>query len=445
MGDRLVIVGGDAGGMAAISQVRKRAPDKEIVALERGHWTSYSACGIPYLVSGEISDVDRLVARTPQQFRDRDRVDVRMQHEVTAIDLGARRVEVRDLTRDRTYLLPFDELLIGTGGRPLRPPLPGIDLPFVHGVQTLDDALHLVERAKAVACERVVVVGGGYIGLEIAEAFLQWGATVTVVEQGEHVLGLLDADMGERVTAAMRQHGIDVRTGTAVLGFDEGRVHTEAGDLAADVVLLGIGVAPNSGLAEEAGITVGVRNAISVDRRQRTSAEGVWAAGDCCESTHLVSGQKVHLPLGTVANKQSRVAGINIGGGYATFPGVLGTAITRFCEIEVARTGLNEREALAAGFEPAAVTIESTTAAGYMPGTRHMAVKMVAERGTGRLLGAQIVGGLGAAKRIDTCAVALTAGMSVHEVLDLDLAYAPPFSSVWDPVLVAAREAVKLV
>jgi NADPH-dependent 2,4-dienoyl-CoA reductase/sulfur reductase-like enzyme len=211
------------------------------------------------------------------------------------------------------------------------------------------------------------------------------------------------------------------------------------------MVVLGLGVAPESSLARDAGLVLGVKDAIRVDRRQETSEPGVWAAGDCCESTHLVTGQPVHFPLGTYANKQSRVAGINIGGGEAIFPGVLGSAITRVCETEIARTGLNETEAEAAGLDHVSAKIEATTASRYYPAAAPMTVKVVVERGTGRLLGAQIVGGQRSAKRIDTCATAITAGMDVQQVLELDLAYAPPFSSVWDPVAVAAREALKLL
>jgi NADPH-dependent 2,4-dienoyl-CoA reductase/sulfur reductase-like enzyme len=210
-------------------------------------------------------------------------------------------------------------------------------------------------------------------------------------------------------------------------------------------VILGMGVAPNSALGQDAGLEVGARRALSVDRRQRTSADGVWAAGDCATSYHRVSQRQVHVALGTVANKQGRVAGVNIGGGYSTFPGVVGTAITKVCEVEIARTGLTEREAEEAGFAHVAVTIESTSKASYFPGARPLAIKMVAERNTARVLGAQIVGGDGSAKRIDTVVTALTAGMTVHDVVDLDLAYAPPFSSVWDPVAVAAREAARAV
>lgn len=440
-----MVVGGDAGGMAAISQARKGKPDLEVIAFERGRWTSYSACGIPYLVGGEVDGVDRLVARTPERFR-ADGIDVRMRQEVVAIHLDERQVEVRDLERERTYREAFDQLLIGTGGVPVRPPLPGIDLPLVHGVQTLDDGIDLLDHAEEVAASRLVVVGGGYIGLEMAEAFVQRGASVVVVERGPHLMGAtLDADMAALVGTALERFGAELRLGCEVTGFADNAVETADGPIEADLVVLGIGVGPNSKLAEEAGLELGVKRAIRVDRRQRTSADGVWAAGDCCESTHLVSGRPVHVALGTVANKQARVAGLNIGGGYATFPGVLGTAISKICSTEVARTGLTRAEAEQAGFEVLTTTIETTTRAGYFPGAEPMTLRFTVERGRGRLLGAQIVGGAGAAKRIDTCAVAITAAMTVHDIVDLDLAYAPPFSGVWDPVLVAAREAIKVL
>lgn len=442
MAERLVVIGGDAGGMGAASQARRLRPDLEIVALERGRWTSYAACGIPYLVAGDVDDVEDLVVRDPQTFRAEQRIDVRIRHEVTAIDVDARTVEVRDLERDRTLILPFDQLVIGTGARPRRPDLPGIDQPFVHGVQTLDDAKQLLAYAEQHDVQRVVVVGGGYIGLEMAEAFCLWGADVTVVEAGPQVMGTLDPDMGALVTEAMRRHDIEVRTDTPVTGFEAGEVHTVDGVLPADLVVLGLGVDPNSGLAAEAGIAIGVRGAIRVDRRQRTSVPGVWAAGDCCESFHLITHQPTYAALGTVTNKQARVAGINIGGGYASFPGVVGTAITRMCSIEVARTGLNEREADQAGFRYATARISSTTAASYLDEARPIVVKMLAELGTGRLLGAQIVGESGSANRIDVLAAAATAGMTVEDVVQLDLGYAPPLSPLWDPVQVAARKLV---
>ena len=306
---------------------------------------------------------------------------------------------------------------------------------------------HLLRHAEELAsgCQRIVVVGSGYIGLEMAEAFVDRGCTATVVEQAAQPMGTLDPDMGELVADAMKTHGVTLRTEVEVTGFEPGRVLTSDGPLDADLVVLGIGVGPNAGLAEEAGLDLGVKGSIRVDERQETGSPGVWAAGDCCESRHLVTGDPVYIALGTYANRQSRVAGINIGGGQAVFPGVLGTAISKICDTEIARTGLGTDEAEQAGLDVVASRIEATTHAGYYPDADPMTVKLIVERGTGRLLGAQIVGGAGAGKRIDTCAAAITAGFTVQQVMDLDLAYAPPFSSVWDPVAVAAREALKLV
>lgn len=440
MPDRLIVVGGDAAGMSAATNARRRRPDLEIVVLEKGNHTSYSACGIPYLVSGDVAELDDLVVRTPQQFRSLHRIDVRMRHEVVAIDLAARRATVRDLARSRELQLGFDQLVIATGARPMRPDLPGIDLDMVHGVQTLDDAAHLLDHARSGRSARVVVVGGGYIGIEMAEAFIKWGAEVTVVDGAPNVMRTFDADMAVRIEDAMKRHGIELRTGTPVEGFEPGAVLTAAGPIPADLVVLGLGVTPNAGLAADAGLDLGARGSIVVDRRQQTSVEGVWAAGDCAQSFHLVSERPVHIALATVANKQGRVAGINIGGGYAAFGGVVGTAVSKVCTTEVARTGLSEVEAAAAGFRYATATVEATTRAHYFPGAKPMVVKMLADRASRRVLGAQIVGEEGAAKRIDVVATAITARMTVDDLIDLDLSYAPPVSPTWDPVQVAARQ-----
>jgi NADPH-dependent 2,4-dienoyl-CoA reductase/sulfur reductase-like enzyme len=444
MGERLVVVGGDAAGMAAASVARRRRSDLEIVAIERGRWTSYSACGIPYLVGGEVGSLDDLVARTPEQFRAM-RIDVRTEHEVIGVDLPARQLTVHNVVHERTFKLGFDLLHLATGAVPRRPEIPGLDADHVHGVQTLGDARRLLDDAATSRPERVVVVGSGYIGLELAEAFTRRGASVTVVERGAEVMGTLDPDMGAVVGRALRSRGIEVHLGETLEGVEAGMVHTSSGSLPADLVVLGLGAEANTALAAEAGLELGVGGAIVVDRRQRTSVDGVWAAGDCCQSIHLVSGRPVHQALGTVANKQGLVAGINLGGGYATFPGVVGTAITRLCDLEVARTGLNEAEAAAAGFGVVTSRIETSVVAGYLPDPGKVTVKLVAEAHTGRLLGAQIVGSAGAAKRIDTVATALSARLDVTDLLMLDLAYAPPFSSVWDPVQVAARQALAVL
>jgi NADPH-dependent 2,4-dienoyl-CoA reductase/sulfur reductase-like enzyme len=441
MVERLVVVGGDAGGMTAAANARRLRSDLEIVAFERGRRTSYSACGIPYLVGGEVDDIDKLVVRTPREFRESMRIDARTEHEVTEVDTDRRQVEVRDLARGRSFRIGFDHLVVATGARPIRPDLPGIDGENVFGVQTLDDAERLLAHADDVRCQRVVVVGGGYIGLEMAEAFVMWGADVTLVDHASQLMRTLDADMAAPLVPALERLSVKVRTGVALQAIEPGQVVTDVGVLPADIVVLGLGVEPETTLAEQAGLELGVRGAIKVDRRVRTSVDGVYAAGDCAESFHVVSQRPVHIALGTVANRQGRVAGINIGGGYATFPGVAGTAVTRICGLEVGRTGLTVREAERDGFEVVATTIEATTAAGYLPSAEPITVKLVSERDTGRLLGAQLRGGAGTALRIDALATAVTVGLNVDQLIDLDLAYAPPFSSVWDPIASAARVA----
>ena len=439
MADRLVVIGGDAAGMTAATNARRGRPDLEIVVLEKGRHTSYSACGIPYVVSGAVPELDDLVVRTPQEFRDGFRIDVRTRHEVRAIDLDTRRLEVRALDQDRTLHVSFDLLHVATGARPTRPALPGIDGPAIHGVQTLDDARALLDALDADRRRDVVVVGAGYIGIEMAEAFLRRGARVTLLDAAAHPMGSLDADMGERVATAVERFGVELRCGVKVTGFEPGRVHTSDGDLAADLVVLGLGVVPNSDLGVAAGLAAGARGAIRVDHRQRTSREGIYAAGDCADVRHRVTGERVHVALGTVANKTGRVAGANLGGGYASFPGVLGTAVTRVCDIEIARTGLTEREAAAAGIACVVGRVGATSRAGYFPGAEPLHAKVLVEQGSGRLIGGQLVGADRAGKRIDTLATAISAGMTAAEFVDLDLAYAPSVSTVWDPFQVAAR------
>lgn len=439
MADRLVVIGGDAAGMAAATNARRGRPDLEIVVLEKGEHTSYSACGIPYVVSGAVGSLDELIVRTPQEFRDGFRIDVRTRHEVLGIDLDARRIEIRALDQQRTLHLGFDLLHIATGARPMRPDLPGIDGPDVFGVQTLADAEVLLDAIATKARRTVTVVGAGYIGLEMAEAFVRRGARVTMVDSNAVPMRSLDPDMGARVAAAVRRFGVQLRTGTEVTGFEPGVVHTSAGPIPSELVVLGLGVAPNSGIATDAGLAAGARGAIRVDHRQRTSREGIYAAGDCADARHQVSGDRVHIALGTVANKTGRIAGINLGGGYASFPGVLGTAVTRVCEVEIARTGLSAAQADEAGIEYLVGSVEATTRAGYYPGSEPLHAKVLVEKGTGRLIGGQLVGADRAGKRIDTLATAITAGMTASAFVDLDLAYAPAVAPMWDAFQLAAR------
>ncbi|MFI9101279.1 FAD-dependent oxidoreductase [Streptomyces fildesensis] len=453
MAERLVVIGGDATGMSAASQARRRRgpDDLEIIAFERGHHTSYSACGIPYWIGGEVDGADALVARTAAEHRERG-IDLRLGTEAVGIDLDRRRVRTREVAGGAESWTGFDQLVIATGAVPTRPRIPGIDADGVHGVQTLDDGEAVLRTLERGGARRAVVVGGGYIGVEMAEAMIRRGLDVTLVDRGEQPMSTLDPDMGRLVREAMEGMGIEVVSGAEVrkvLTGDDGRVRavaTEDAEYPADVVVLGLGVQPNTGLARDAGLALGEHGGLLTDLAMRVrGAEGVWAGGDCVEVLNLVSGTHQHIALGTHANKHGRVIGINIGGGYATFPGVVGTAVSKVCDVEIARTGLKESQARAAGLRFVTAVIESSSRAGYYPGAKTMTVKMLAELRTGRLLGLQIVGREGAAKRVDIGAVALTAGMTVDQMTALDLGYAPPFSPVWDPVLVAARKAADKV
>ncbi|MEV1023770.1 FAD-dependent oxidoreductase [Streptomyces sp. NPDC050264] len=451
--ERLVIIGGDAAGMSAASQARRlRGPDElEIVAFERGDFTSFSACGIPYWVGGQVEERDALVARSPEEHRARD-IDLRMRTEIVEIDAGKRRVRARDLDGGTESWVGYDKLVIATGARPVRPELPGMDAAGVHGVQTLGDGQALLDTLRATEGRKAVVVGAGYIGVEMAEALIHRGYEVTVVNRGAEPMSTLDPDMGRLVHEAMTGMGItmvDDAEVTKIRTGDDGRVRavaTQDAEYPADVVVLGIGVRPETSLARDAGLPLGEHGGLLTDLAMRVRGhEDIWAGGDCVEVLDLVAGRERHIALGTHANKHGQVIGSNVGGGYATFPGVVGTAVSKVCELEIARTGLREKDARRAGLRFVTVTIESTSRAGYYPGAALMTVKMLAERRTGKLLGVQIVGREGAAKRVDVAAVALTAGMTVEQMTALDLGYAPPFSPVWDPVLVAARKAVAAV
>ncbi len=450
MSSRVVVIGGDAAGMSVASGVRKRlGDDDEVVVLERGTWTSYSACGIPYWIAGDVDSAEDLVARSPEKHRENG-IDVRLGTEVTAIDPAARTVSVRG-----GEPVSYDRLVIATGAEPVRPDLPGIDGDGIHGVQSLDDGQVILDEL-AKQPQNVVVVGSGYIGLEMAEACVARGFDTTVVERAPSVMPIIEAELGDQVADAMKNRGIHLRTGVSVEGFtldDDGRVtgvQTDDGTLPADLVILGLGVTARSSLADAAGLPLGAKGGIVVDDRQRVDGfDDIWAAGDCVVTRDRITDELIHLPLGTHANKQGMVAADSIAADLLgeeprlSFPGVVQTAITKFCSLEISRTGLGEKQARDAGFDPVVVSKETSNWAGYMPGAGSMTVLMVADRTSRRLLGAQIVGAEDAALRIDVAATALVAGLTIDDVVMLDLAYAPPFSSVWSPIQVAARAAVK--
>jgi NADPH-dependent 2,4-dienoyl-CoA reductase/sulfur reductase-like enzyme len=441
-GERLVIIGGDAAGMSAAMQARRMRPDLKITAFEEGPYTSYGACGMPYYVEGLIDQPEDLVTRPAEVFRKKYNIDARVLHRAEQIELKKKAVLVRDLQSDRTFWEPYDQLLIATGALPIRPKLPGIDAKGIHSLSIIPDSVRIRQQIETGSPKRAVVVGGGYIGLEMAEALLARGLEVSLVEMLPQVMATLDGDMAGLVADALKAMDVTLYLGEGVESFEVSGdrvsgVKTSRCMLGADLVILGIGIRPNVTLAREAGIPLGRTGAILVDDHLRTQVPDVWSAGDCVESLHLVSGEKTYIALGTIANKQGRIAGINLGGGEARFPGVVGTAVTKAGQTEIARTGLTAREAEKSGLDHVSAFIKGRMRARYYPGDGSIAVKVVAEKGTGRFLGGQIVGGPGSGKRIDVLATALHAGMKVTEMRYLDLAYAPPLSPVWDPLLVA--------
>ncbi|MGH8934153.1 MAG: FAD-dependent oxidoreductase [Egibacteraceae bacterium] len=450
---RLLVIGGDAAGMSAASHVRRADSGAEIVVVERGPYTSYSMCGIPYYVGGLIDEAEELVVRSPEEFRDQG-ITVHVRTEAVAIDPSASLVRVRDLESGAERDEPYDRLLYAAGAHPSSPPIPGL-AELGHVVHTLEEGEHLrrhLDERPDVA--HVVVIGAGYIGMEIAEALIRRGLRATLLDQAHQVMGSLDPDMAEVVQEALERFGADVRLGESVERVEgaSGRcktVVTDCGEIPADLLVVAIGARPNVEIAEAAGCKLGETGALLVDGRMRTTIAGVWAAGDCVQSRHLVSGRGANVQLGTHANKQGKVAGIDIAAslaeqdGDAVFPGVVGTAVTSVCEWEIARTGLSQAEARAAGFDFEAVRFRGTAKAGYMPDAGEVHVKMLAEAGTGRLLGAQLVGTGNVGKRIDVAATWCQLGVTVQQAQLFDLSYAPPFGGVWDLLQIGARKLTK--
>ena len=387
-----------------------------------------------------------MIIRSPQVFREKQNIDARVHHRVTAIDLRKRAVRVENLETGEIMEERFDHLLIATGASPILPKIPGINARGVYTLSTLQSGITVREAVDRQTPRRAVLVGAGYIGLEMAENFIQRGIQVTIVEKAPQVMSTIDADLAALLAAELTKKGGQIFLEESLQGFvvEGGEVRAVTTDrraLPADLVVMGLGVRPNSQLAKDAGISIGETGGIKVDEKMQTEIAGVSAAGNCTEALHLVSRRPVAFALGTVANKQGRVAGINIAGGLAAFPGVVGTAMVKVFGWEAARTGLQEREAKQAGMPSASVKIEGRTRAGYYPEAGKIFVKLVFAPDSGRLLGGQIVGQEGAGKRIDVLATALHAGMTVEEMINLDLGYSPPFSPAWDPVLIACRQA----
>lgn len=448
MGERLIVVGGCAAGMSAASKARRLDPDLEIVVYEKTGFVSYASCGLPYYVSGVIEDHNKLVVRTPAQFA-KQGIKVHLHHEVTEVDAENRRVRVANLDGGIWYE-GYGKLLITTGGRSAL--LPDVSLDDFSGVfvmRAVEDGVAVRDFVQREKPKRAVIIGAGYIGAEMAESFHELGLETTVIGRPPQVLKRFDADMAQLVQDELESKGIRLSLGDEVKALEgdaQGRVRqvmSSKGAFEADLVLLALGVRPNVALAEAAGVALGETGAIATDSRMHTNLPDVFAAGDCAEAYHRITGRGDYIPLGTTANKQGRVAGTNLGGGHAEFEGIVGTAITKVLDVYAALTGLVEKEARQLGYAVQSTTIQAGSRAHYYPGGRPMHVKLVVEEGSGRLLGGQIVGDEGAGPRIDVLATALHKGMTVEELSRLDLAYVPPIAPVWDPLLVAANIALK--
>ena len=445
MAERLLIVGGVAAGTKAAATAHRRNPQAQVVLLQEEAEISYSACGRPYhLADAQHIPRSKLIARTPQAFMD-DGIDLRTGMRVLSVDAATRRVRVLDLGSGKEHDEPFDQLLLATGAQARRLNVPVSDsAPPVYYLRTLVDADAL--RPVLLAGRRVVVLGGGYIGMEMAETCASLGMHVTLVEMQPRLLPGFAAALAEAVEKTLHANGVTVHTASQVTGLDAGHVLLQGGGrVPADMVLAATGVQPNTALAQSAAVALGRTGAIAVNSRMQTNVPGVYAAGDCAESPHRISGQACWLPLGDVANRHGRVAGTNMAGGDAHFPGVLGTAIFKVFDLAVARTGLGQEEAKLAGFDAVSAQIQAPSRARYMSGSATLMLSVTAERGTGRLLGAQAVGTDAVDKTIDTFAAALWGGLATTDLPDLDLAYAPPFSPVLSPVQVAGEVLNKLI
>ena len=439
---KVVIVGGVAGGATAAARLRRLDESAEIVMLERTGYVSYANCGLPYYIGGTIEDREELTLQTPESFKNRFNIDVRVHHEVTEIHPAEHTLTVRRLDDGSEYTEGYDKLILSPGAKAIRPPLPGIDHERIFTLRTVEDTFRIREFLDREQPRRAVVVGGGFIGLEMAENLIGSGIETTLIQLDDQVLLPLDKDLAGEVQSYLRGQGLRLRLGTGVTGFaPDGaglKVLIGADDpVPADLVILAIGVAPESDLARRAGLTLGQKGAIAVNDQMQTSDPDIYAVGDAVELTHAVTGRKTLVALAGPANRQGRVAADSICGIGDRYAGAQGSSILKLFGMTAAATGLNERAAKAAGLDYEVAITYSASHAGYYPGAKNMTVKTLFEPATGRILGAEIVGFDGVDKRIDVLATAIRAGLTARQLTELDLAYAPPYSSAKDPVNMA--------
>lgn len=439
---KVVIVGGVAAGATAAARLRRLDEQAEILIFERSGYISYANCGLPYYIGDVITDPEALTLQTPEQFFARFRVQVRVRHEVTALHPERKTVSVTDLATGRTFEESYDKLILAPGARPTQPRLPGVGLERVFTLRTVEDTFRIKEFVQKNKPRSAVLAGGGFIGLELAENLRELGMEVTIVQRPKQLMNPFDADMAALLHAEMRRHGVQLALGSTVEGFAPTNrgvevLRKDGPSLQADMVVLAIGVTPDTALAKSAGLALGIKDSILVNDRMETSVPDIYAAGDAVQVRHAVTGQDALISLAGPANKQGRIIADNICGMNSRYTGSQGSSVVKVFSMTAAATGVNEKNARNAGFDPEAVILSPMSHAGYYPGGRLMTMKLVYDKPTLRVLGAQIVGYEGVDKRIDVLATAIHAGMTAPQLKELDLAYAPPYSSAKDPVNMA--------
>ncbi|MFJ7669438.1 FAD-dependent oxidoreductase [Lysinibacillus sp. NPDC097195] len=438
---KFVIIGGDAAGMSAAMEIYRNVPGAEITSLERGYIYSYGQCGLPYVVDGRISSTKRLIARDVETFRDKYGIDARVGHEVEHIDVKKQLVMGTQASGE-TFQIAYDKLLIATGADPIIPVQQGADLAGIHKVKTIPALEDLLADLSS-NIEQVTILGGGYIGLEMAETIHACGKKVRLIQRGNQVANILDEELAKHVHDEAKKQGIELLLNTSVEGLEGTsrveRIVTDNGTFDTDLVIVAAGIKPNTQFLNGTDIVLAENGAIIVNRHLETSVKNIYAAGDCATHFHIVKERLDYVPLGTTANKQGRLAGLNMSGKFAPFRGIVGTSILKFFDLTIATTGINERSAKELGFDYEAYKLSARHIAGYYPGAQRMFIKIIVRKRDQQLLGAQIVGPAGVDKRIDVFATALYNKMTLPDLLDLDLAYAPPFNGVWDPLQQVAR------
>lgn len=448
MRERFIVIGGDAAGMSAASKARRENPELEIIALEKGDWASYAACGLPYYLKGNVDNIEDLIAIPPEVFREKRDIDLRLNHEVTKIIPEKKKIVVKSPHNETEF--NYDKLLISTGARVARPRIEGIDSQGVFFLRGMSDGIKIREYLEKRVPKTVLIVGGGYIGLEMAEAFHARGMSVSIVELLPHLLSTFSPEIVEIVERDVKDY-VRLYLGRRVNSIrevDEGKLSVSISDgenknqedIETAMVLMATGIIPETSLARDTGIKLGKSGAIITDEYGETSIPAIYAAGDCTEVRSVVTGQNIYLPLALTANRNGRAVGTTIAGKKTSLTPIAGTAVVKVFQLEVATTGLTDLDtAKEYGFNPVKVTIDSYSRAGYCPGAKPIKISLIADRDSKRILGSSMVGEEGVAKRIDIIATALYSKLTVQELENLDLAYAPPFSPVWDPVLIAAR------